>query len=404
MAIKTDIAVIGASPAGLMAARHAALGGAKVMLFEKKEEIGKDPHPANSVFKGMMNITGEKVDPSYVVHDIKGMKIVSPGGHKIKVKTQGYALDKGAFDRFYEKKALAEGVEIKTGTEVVGLNRKDSGVVLKTAASGAGSGSGSDSEIPERVKAKVVIIADGILSKNAQMAGLHTMKHPDDIAWGTELTIRAPGIGEPDFAEYFVGSHAPGWKSTYLPRGGDEAAIGVYVRHYGRDVAPFLDSWIARFKDLKNISDDEFEIVERKSAGDPIVAIPDQTYTDNIMVAGGAAGQSGIGYAMHAGQIAGQVGAMAIAKGDYSARTLSKYRSDWRSSLYTEHAFGRIGLETLRKMEDAEIDELFEVFEDEDVSSLIKGNTVNQGLSVISLMLQKKPSSILKASAFFRNK
>ena len=41
MVMKTDIAVIGASPAGLMAARYAALGGAKVTLFEKKETIGK---------------------------------------------------------------------------------------------------------------------------------------------------------------------------------------------------------------------------------------------------------------------------------------------------------------------------------------------------------------------------
>jgi flavin-dependent dehydrogenase len=344
----------------------------------------------------MMNITGEKVDSSYVVHEIKGMKLISPGGRKIKVKTKGYALDKGAFDRFYEKKALSEGVEIKTGTEIVGLNHKDSGVVLKTAS--------GNSDVTGRVKAKIVIIADGILSKNAQAAGLRTMKHPEDIAWGTELTVRAPGIGESAYAEYFVGSHSPGWKSTYLPRGGDEAAIGVYVRRHGKDVSSFLNPWIERFKEIKNISDDEFEIVESKSAGDPIVAIPNQTYTDNIMVAGGAAGQSGIGYAMHAGQIAGKVGAMAIAKGDYSSRMLSKYRSDWRSSLYTEHVFGRIGLETLRKMNDNEIDELFEVFEGEDVSSLIKGSAVNQGLSVISLMLQKNPSSILKASAFFRNR
>ena len=397
MVIKTDIAVIGASPAGLMAARYAALGGAKVTLIEKKAEIGKETHPANSVYKGMFDITGEKVDPSYVVHELKGMKLISPAGHKIKVKTPGYAIDKAAFDKFYEQKALSAGVNIQTGTEVVRLKRKDSGVVLKTVSS-------ENPEIEDKIKAKIVIIADGIISKNAQAVGLQTMKHPEDIAWGTELVIRAPGIGTPEYAEYFVGSHAPGWKSTFLPRGGDEAAIGVYVRRHGQDVSEFLDSWIRRFKDLRNIADDEFEIVESKSAGDPIVTIPGKTYADNIMVAGGAAGQSGIGYAMHAGQIAGKVGAMAIAKGDYSERMLSKYRSNWRSSLYTEHAFGRIGLETLRKMDDNEIDELFEIFEDEDISSLIKGNTVHQGLSVLSLMLQKKPSSILKAGAFFRNK
>jgi Dehydrogenases (flavoproteins) len=175
MVIKTDIAVIGASPAGLMAARYAALGGAKVMLIEKKEEIGTDVHPANSVFKGMFDVTGEKVDSSYVVHDIKGMKLVSPAGHKIKVKTQGYAIDKVKFDQFYEKKALSAGVNIQTGTEITSLKRKESGVVLKTAP-----GNSDD----DRIKAKIVIIADGVLSKNAQAAGLQTMKHPEDIAWG----------------------------------------------------------------------------------------------------------------------------------------------------------------------------------------------------------------------------
>jgi Dehydrogenases (flavoproteins) len=395
MAEKTDIAVIGASPAGLMAARYAALGGAKVKLFEKKEVIGEDTHPANSVFKGMLNITGEKADPSYVVHDIKGMKLISPAGRKIKVKTQGYAIDKSKFDRFYEQKAISAGAEIVTGTDVVSVRRNESGLSLKTSSGG---------ENNERVKAKIVIIADGILSKSAQMLGFQTMKHPEDIAWGTELTIRAPGIGEPEFAEYFVGSHAPGWKSSYLPRGGDEAAIGAYVRHHGPDVSEFLNAWVHRFKDLKGISDDEFEIVDSKSAGDPIVTIPSQLYGPNVMIAGGAAGQSGIGYAMYAGQLAGKIGALAVAKGDYSNRMLSQYKSGWNKSLYAEHLFGRIGLETLRKMDDSEIDELFEVFEDEDVSSLIQGSAVNQGLSVLSLMLQKKPSSILKASAYLRNR
>ncbi|MCL2863589.1 MAG: NAD(P)/FAD-dependent oxidoreductase [Methanimicrococcus sp.] len=395
--MKTDIAVIGASPAGLMAARYAALGGAKVTLFEKKETIGDDPHPANSFFKGMMDMTGEKVDSSYVVHNIKGMKLVSPAGHKIKVKTPGYAIDKAKFDQFYEKKALSAGVDIKTGTEVLNIRRKDSGVLLNTTSGSLGQEDG-------RVKAKIVIVADGVRSKNARMLGLNTMKHPEDISWGTELTIKAPGIGTPGFAEYFVGSHAPGWKSSYLPRGGDIAAIGVYVRHYGQDVSSFLDAWVTRFKEFKDIADDEFEILESKSAGDPIVTIPHQTYAGNVMVAGGAAGQSGIGYAMHAGQIAGKVGAMAIAKGDYSERSLSQYRSSWRSSLYAEHVFGRLGLEALRKMDDEEIDDLFEVFEGEDVSSLIKGSAVNQSLSVLSLMIQKKPSLILKASALFRNR
>lgn len=46
-----DIIVIGASPAGLMAARNAALKGANVILIERKEVIGNPTHPANTFLK-----------------------------------------------------------------------------------------------------------------------------------------------------------------------------------------------------------------------------------------------------------------------------------------------------------------------------------------------------------------
>ena len=76
-----DIIVIGASPAGLMAARNACEKGADVLLLERKKEIGNPPHPANSFFKGMLDRCGEKADASYVVHHLKGMKIISPEGN-----------------------------------------------------------------------------------------------------------------------------------------------------------------------------------------------------------------------------------------------------------------------------------------------------------------------------------
>ena len=38
--IETDVLVIGGGPAGSSAAKHAALGGAKVILLDKRSEIG----------------------------------------------------------------------------------------------------------------------------------------------------------------------------------------------------------------------------------------------------------------------------------------------------------------------------------------------------------------------------
>lgn len=382
-----DIIVIGASPAGLMAARNACEKGAAVLMLEKKEEIGHPPHPANSFFKGMLDKCGEKVDPSYVLHYLKGMKIISPSGRAVEVETTGYAIDKTAFDRFYAKKIMKTGVDIRTGVKVQNIQKEGDKFTVNTSAGVFTS--------------KLVIISDGINSKMASLVGLKTMKHPEDIAWGIELDIKSPGLGKPEMFEYYVGNHAPGWKTTYSPRGGDNAAIGAYVRRCGTDATPYLNAWVENFKKLKGL--DELEVVRKLSGGDPIVTIPGDYITDGIMVVGGAAGQSGIGYAMRAGQICGDVAADAISKGDVSKSALLAYRKNWEKEFLAEHYLGRIGLETLRKMTDREIDEMTTVFEKEDLS-FIHGSSVEQAMQVFAFMLKKKPSAILKFRALLRNK
>lgn len=382
-----DIIVIGASPAGLMAARNACEKGSSVLLLEKKEEIGNPPHPANSFFKGMLDKCGEKADPSYVVHYLKGMQIISPSGRTVEVETPGYAIDKTEFDRFYAKKIMKMGVDLRKGVEVHNILRDGEKFTVSTSAGVFTS--------------RLVVISDGINSKIASLLGLKTMKHPEDIAWGIELDVRAPDLGKPKMFEYYVGNHAPGWKTTYAPRGGDNAAIGAYVRRCGKDATPYLNAWVENFKRLKGLK--ELEVVRKLSGGDPIVTLPNEYITDGIMVAGGAAGQSGIGYAMRAGQICGDVAADAIRKGDVSKSALSEYRKTWEKEFKVEHYLGRIGLETLRKMTDREIDEMVKVFEKEDLS-FIHGSSVEQLMQVFAFTLKKKPSAVLKYRALFRNR
>jgi len=382
-----DIIVIGASPAGLMAARNACEKGSSVLLLEKKEEIGNPPHPANSFFKGMLDKCGEVADPSYVVHYLKGMQIISPSGRIVEVVTPGYAIDKTKFDRFYAEKIMKTGVDLRKGIEVHDILRDGKKFSVNTSAG--------------VFRSKLVIISDGINSKMASILGLNTMKHPEDIAWGIELEVRAPDLGKPKMFEYYIGNHAPGWKTTYSPRRGDNAAIGVYVRRCGKDATPYLNAWVEKFKKLKGL--EELEILRTLSGGDPIVTLPNEYITDGIMVVGGAAGQSGIGYAMRAGQICGDVAADAIGKGDVSKNAISEYRKTWEKEFRAEHYLGRMGLETLRKMTDREIDEMVAVFEKEDLS-FIHGSSVEQAMQVFAFILKKKPSAIWKYRALLRNK
>ncbi len=330
---------------------------------------------------------GEVADPSYVVHYLKGMQIISPSGRIVEVETPGYAIDKTKFDRFYAEKIMKTGVDLRKGMEVHDILRDGEKFSVNTSAG--------------VFRSKLVIVSDGINSKMASILGLNTMKHPEDIAWGIELEVRAPDLGKPKMFEYYIGNHAPGWKTTYSPRGGDNAAIGAYVRRCGKDATPYLNAWVEKFKKLKGL--EELEILRTLSGGDPIVTLPNEYITDGIMVVGGAAGQSGIGYAMRAGQICGDVAADAIGKGDVSKNALSEYRKTWEKEFRAEHYLGRIGLETLRKMTDREIDEMVAVFEKEDLS-FIHGSSVEQAMQVFAFILKKKPSAIWKYRALLRNK
>ena len=382
-----DIIVIGASPAGLMAARNASLKGAKVLVIDKKEIIGHPTHPANTFFKGMFDRSNEPVDQSYVIKNMRGAYLIAPSGGRVAIESPAYFLDRLKFDEFYSKQTMDAGAEIRMGVEVTSVFRSK-GVMNISTSEGV-------------LTCSLVIVSDGINSKIASLLGLEPMKHPDDIAWAMEAFVEADGIGEPDMFEYYVGNHCPGWKSTYSPCGGNLATLGVYVRRHGKDVSPFFEKWVENFKKIKGI--DDLEVLERSVGGDPIVTIPKQMLTDGVMLVGGAAGQSGIGYSMHAGQMCGDVAADAVAKGDVSARFLSEYRKRWNTEYRAEYVLGRIGLETLRKMKDNEIDNLMKTFEGEDFTFL-SGTSLHRSMQLGLFMMKKNPKSLLAYRALLRKK
>ncbi|MCW4026273.1 MAG: FAD-dependent oxidoreductase, partial [Candidatus Bathyarchaeota archaeon] len=75
---ETDIAVIGAGPAGLIAAREAAERGTDVTIFEEDSEVGVPCHCA-----GLLSLNGMKEikippDDSYVQNKVRGAHFFSP--------------------------------------------------------------------------------------------------------------------------------------------------------------------------------------------------------------------------------------------------------------------------------------------------------------------------------------
>lgn len=384
-----NIIVIGASPAGISAALAASAQDIDVTLIERKSGIGDPPHPANTFFEGMFDKTSEIVHSEYVTREMTGAEIVSPSGSRIAIDAPGYIIDRRKFDEYHARELIEQNVDIRTGVTAHNIIKKDKKIRISTS--------------DRTFTSDIVIIADGISSRLSALAGLHPTRYPHDIAWAIEAEVEADGIGEPDFFEYHVGSIAPGWKATYSPCGGDRANLGVFVRRHGQDVSRFFDRWLERFKKQKDISD--LRIIRKYTGGDPIATIPDKIVSAGVMVTGGAAGQSGIGYGMRAGEICGSVAAKAItqastlkalAASKASAKVLSEYPRLWGREFGSEYRLGRSALEALRKMDDTEIDRLVGLFAGEDVNQIVgTGSPISKAFRVMRFMLRRKPVSAL---------
>jgi digeranylgeranylglycerophospholipid reductase len=327
-----------------MAATSAAKGGASVILLDR--DLGGLAHAANTLFEGMAVSSGVKVEDCYLQKELEGMRILSPSGQGATIPARGYFIDRKKFDEYYLHLAEKAGVALLRG-RARALTRAGNRRTVTLA--------------DERIRARVVIDASGVQSGFARDAGLEPMRHPEDIAWAMEADIEHPNLGEEMFFQYWIGSLAPGWKATFSPEGGDRATIGVFVRGHGQNVEPFFNGFLKRFKaykasQYKHIED--LSVISVRRGGDPICVLPGQTAADSFLVTGGAAGQSGLAYSMRAGAICGTVAAEAVARGDVSRESLSKYEQQWKREFYWQYRMGRSSLQTLASMRDEEIERL----------------------------------------------
>jgi len=341
--MKADVLVVGASPAGIMAATQAARAGARVILLTGNPDY---EHPANTLFEGMARRVGMNVDSSLVRHALKGMRIISPAGHIVEISAPGYFLDRKRMDRCYLEKAAEGGVQI-IEARAQGMRRFQGRRQVKAGG--------------DEMEAQVVIDAAGVDSTLARGEGLIPMRHPDDVAWALEAVVEHPGLGEEAAFEYWIGSLAPGWKATFSPGGGDIATLGVFVRRQGRDVKPFFDRFLEHFLEHKSLAYPhirDLKVLTMRRGGDPIATMPGQLVSRGLMVTGGAAGQSGLAYGMRAGQICGQVAGQAALVGDVSEQALSRYHKLWSKELGQEYRLARAAMNTLLTMKDQDIDAL----------------------------------------------
>jgi geranylgeranyl reductase family protein len=336
-----DVAVIGAGPAGSMAAKYAAKAGARTILLEEHAAVGWPVECAGLLGAGAM-AESELGGDSFIRRGMSGAAIFSPGGLRLYFKARtckAWVVDRRLFDRAVARDALQEGVEFRLRSYVRKLNRDEGRCTLSLAGG-------------EEVRASIVISAEGVRARLARQAGIMP---PQMILSGAQVEVPF-AVEDPESVEVHLG-RAPGLFAWVIPTDEETARIGLCAREGGCDhLRAFLNS-------------DRIRTRIRGSAaainvGGLPLGPPAATAVAGLLAVGDAAAQvkptsgGGIYPGLVAAKIAGGVAAAAAMEGDGSAERLMEYDRLWRAKLGRELEIGMKVNRMLNKMSAAELDEV----------------------------------------------
>ena len=179
-----DLAIVGAGPAGLMAAKTAAEKGLKVVLIEKKSNISTVTRACCQLLIMDENFEGESVRLSEgkILFPNNGFAVdytgptctvtdkyyISPAGHKIHFsypdkKPIVIKYDKGLLLQGLLEKCEKLGIEFKNSTVAYSVAETVEGIELSLRRKGRQS----------TIRAKKLIAADGVNSRNVESLGMN---------------------------------------------------------------------------------------------------------------------------------------------------------------------------------------------------------------------------------------
>ena len=128
--MKYDAVIIGSGPAGSVTARFAAEKGAKVLIVERRAEVGVPVLCGEGISQKVDNykiLEGKR----WIATKMIGARIFSPNGTKITLAAEyagnetGYVVYRDIFDQELARGALEKGAEIMLNTCAVNLLKKN---------------------------------------------------------------------------------------------------------------------------------------------------------------------------------------------------------------------------------------------------------------------------------------
>jgi len=379
-----DVIVVGAGPAGSIAAKFAAEQGVSVLMLEKDRDVGYPVRCAEAINREGLEAF-IKPDPRWINAEITKFGFVAPNGKEVIIdlgKVEGYILERRIFDYELAKKASEAGAEILTRAYVNGLiieNNKVCGVKYEFRGE------------QKEVRSKIVIAADGVESRVGRWAGITTHIDFREMESCFQITASNVHCSQDTMFFYFGEEIAPEGYFWVFPKGEGTANIGLGVSgEIGkkRSALSYLNSNLQKFFP-------EVNTLTQIAGGVPSSLTLKQIAASGIMLVGDAARQvnplsgGGISSGMIGGSIAGKLAAKSIANND--EKYISKYAKDWHKARGKKHEILDKLKEGLYSFSDEQFNNLIE--------SLLKISPNKRSVGRFFLIAMKNKPSLLKEIA-----
>ena len=356
-----DVVVIGGGPAGSRVARDISKEGYKILILEEHPEIGEPSHCAGLVSKDVISLA--EVEEDVILNSINGANIYGYDGTRLSfLGSNVYAvvIDRVLFDKRIAHQAEGNGAEILLNARATGIQRKDGLVDVIFLKDGR----------EERVRANLVIGADGAYSSVAKWMGLPL---PSELIYTFQVEAEFSS-GSLNQVDVLIDDDiSPGWFSWIIPVDKDTVRIGLGINKRENPREYFL-KLCSKWSILKDFKEDN---IRKIMAGLIPIGLISKSYTDNVMLIGDAAFQlkplsgGGIYLGLMAAKICSKIAVEALKGNNFSESILSRYHREWGRTIGKEITLGLRLRRLFLNLSNQERSEFLRVLDNPEAKSII---------------------------------
>jgi geranylgeranyl reductase family protein len=380
--IDYDVVVVGAGPAGSMAAKYAQSNGARVLMIEEHSSVGEPVQCS-----GIISVRAYKeceVPDSLNKRGVRGAHVHAPNGRTISIDgktTMAYVIDRRELDRAMALEAISTGVESFVKTRFTNFEREGKHIVVKAMSHGE----------PIEIRTRVLVGADGVQSSGGRAAGIGRVKKVITCVQ-SEAYVELDGG---DFVDVFVGREiAPGFFAWIIPTKENTVRIGLCSNERSIDRLSLL---------MEKASPNHRTPLMNFFTGSIPLGPPESTVADGVMIVGDAAGQvkptsgGGVYTGAVCAKIAGEVAADAAHRHDTSKKALAEYDRRWRSKIGRELSIGLRVHEAWNRLSDEDFNDVVAALDDEKILDIITcyGDMDRPSIVLRRLLLSTKAPRLL---------